>query len=104
MFCPVCKDLVRPVFQGGTLKYVSKGCGIEYPVDGEGTLVIDDDDMFLYTTRSGKVIASYPNNQKILMKCPGCKQEKIVGYDVINFKKMYGCDCNHTWWQTTRGS
>lgn len=106
--CAKCKDLVRPIFVAGVLKYKSNGCGEVYPVENEGTLVIDDDEQSIFTSQSGRVIASYPINSVAMdpkdptkpLVCPHCnKATNMVRYNILDNRKRYGCMCGKVWWQ-----
>lgn len=106
--CPKCKDLVRPVFMGGVLKYECRGCGESYDVTGEGTLVIDDDEQSIFTKQDGRVIASYPINQIAMdprdpskpLVCPHCRRDSnTVRYNILDNRKRYGCMCKRVWYE-----
>lgn len=96
MFCSHCNNLLKKI-TFGRLRYICEGCGSEYKTTSDDTLVVAEDNVKHHLPRNGKVIYNFPANQKEETPCPQCKAS-IVGFDMVNFQKVYGCgSCGSTW-------
>jgi DNA-directed RNA polymerase subunit M/transcription elongation factor TFIIS len=99
MLCPNCHNILQKITESNKLKFLCASCGSEFKATGSDTLIFSEETQLYSLSKDGRVIWSYPANQKVFKKCESKScSKKIVAWESDNeMNKIYGCQCGYSW-------